>query len=429
VPSLERSVPSSQATTLDHHHLPAGARLFSAGDVGDAAYLIVSGRLEIVLERPEGDLILAHRGPGEIVGEMAILDHQPRSAAVRALEDSELVVITEEQLSHRIAQTDPILRMCLGVVLARYRQTVAILEQMKGTAPPPVLGADTPPSETFAAALGALSLEREIRAGLRNGEFELFFQPIVRLSSRRLAGFEALMRWRHPTRGLVPPIEFIPAAEASGLIIDLTAHAFAEVGRVFPELILAAQTNPGALDGPLFMTVNVSGRDLAGASFPEMIADFLARTQIAPSSLKIEVTESMLMDNPERAAATLMQCRKAGLGIAIDDFGTGYSSLSYLSTLPVTTLKIDRAFVRTLLADQTSRGIVQTILRLADDLAVSVVAEGIEQAAEADLLAGMGCAFGQGYHFGRPAPLAGAVQAIRTWPAPEPERPGLRLIA
>ncbi len=316
-------MPSSQPTNLDHLHLPAGARLFSAGDVGDAAYLIVSGRLEIVLERLEGDLVLAHRGPGEIVGEMAILDHQPRSAAVRALEDSELVVITEEQLSHRIAQTDPILRMCLGVVLSRYRQTVTILEQMTGTAPPPVLSADIPSLDTFAAALGALSMEREIRAGLRNGEFELFFQPIVRLSSRRLAGFEGLMRWRHPTRGLVPPIEFIPVAEASGLIVDLTVHAFDEVGRVFPELMLAAQGNQAALDGPLFMTINVSGHDLARTSFSQFVADFLVRTEIAPASLKIEVTESMLMEEPERVAAALAECRSAGLGIAIADVGTG----------------------------------------------------------------------------------------------------------
>ncbi|KQP94247.1 MULTISPECIES: EAL domain-containing protein [unclassified Methylobacterium] len=428
-PNWISSVPSSLSSSLDQYVLPAGARLFSAGDVGDAAYLIVSGRLEVVLERPDGDLVLSHRGPGEIVGEMAILDHQPRSATVRALEDSRLVVITEEQLAHRIAQTDPILRMCLGVVLARYRETVGMLEQMRGAGPPTLQSGEPVAAETFAAALGTLSLESEIRAGLRNGEFELFFQPIVRLPSRRLAGFEALMRWHHPTRGLVPPVEFIPAAEASGLIGDLTAHAFAEVGRVFPELMDAALRNPQALDGPLFMTVNVSGRDLAGASFPEMIAQFLESSRIAPGNLKIEVTESMLMDNPERAAATLAECRRAGVGIAIDDFGTGYSSLSYLSTLPVTTLKIDRAFVRTLLADQTSRGIVQTILRLADDLAVSVVAEGIEQAAEADLLGQMGCAFGQGYHFGRPTALAGALTAIATWPAPAATPSGLRLTA
>lgn len=409
-------------TTLDRKLVPARSLLFAAGEPGDAAYLIVSGRLEIFLERPEGDLVLAHRGPGEIVGEMAILDRRPRSASVRALEDSALVAITEQQLAHRIAETDPILRMCLGVVLERYRETVALLEFMKGDAPPPFVAeprsADTPnASDTFASALRTLVLEREIRAGARGGQFEMHFQPIVRLSSRRLAGFEALMRWRHPHRGLVSPAEFIPVAESSGLIGELTAFALDEVGRVLPELTLAALRNAAWIEEPLFMSVNVSGHDLAAASFPQMIADLIARTGIEPMRLKIEVTESLLMKDPERAAAALTECRRAGLGIAIDDFGTGYSSLSYLSTLPVTTLKIDRAFVRTLLTDHTSRRIVQTILRLADELEIPVVAEGIEQAAEADMLSDMGCALGQGYLFGKPMPLDAAIATTRSWAA------------
>ena len=258
------------------------------------------------------------------------------------------------------------------------------------------------------------------RAGIESREFELHFQPIVRLQTGQLAGYEALMRWRHRTRGLVSPAEFIPVAESSGLIVELTKHALDEVGRVLPELMLAGLTNAKAIEGPLFMSVNVSGHDLAAASFPQMIADFLARTGILPGSLKIEVTESMLMKDPERAAAALAECRDAGLGIAIDDFGTGYSSLSYLSTLPVTTLKIDRAFVRTLLSDHTSRRIVQTILRLADELSIPVVAEGIEQAAEAEALAEMGCAFGQGYMFGKPMPLEAAIAATRCWGMPVP---------
>lgn len=146
-----------------------------------------------------------------------------------------------------------------------------------------------------------------------------------------------------------------------------------------------------------------------------MIADLIAQTGIAPSCLKIEVTESLLMRDPERAAAALTECRAAGLGVAIDDFGTGYSSLSYLSTLPVTTLKIDRAFVRTLLADRTSRRIVQTVLRLADELEIPVVAEGIEHVEEADMLTDMGCAFGQGYLFGKPAPLDATIAVTKGW--------------
>ena len=223
------------------------------------------------------------------------------------------------------------------------------------------------------------------------------------------------MRWHHPQRGLVCPADFIPVAENSGLIVGLTNWAMEEVGRVFPEIMLAGLNDPPRIEGPLFMSVNISGHDLAAASFPQMIAEIAERTGIAPGSLKIEVTESTLMKDPERAAATLAECRQAGFGIAIDDFGTGYSSLSYLSTLPVTTLKVDRAFVRAMLSDQTSRRIVQTILRLAEELDIPVVAEGIEQAEEADILTDMGCAFGQGYLFGRPMPLDAAVATTRTW--------------
>ncbi len=312
--------------------------------------------------------------------------------------------------------------MCLGVVLERYRETVAMLERIKGSGalPPPAPASVSGSSRGFASALDTLVLEQEIRAGLENDAFELFYQPIVRLDSRRLAGFEALMRWRHPRRGLVPPADFIPVAESSGLIVDLTARAFEIVGRAFPEIMLAGLDDASLIEGPLFMSVNVSGHDLAGASFPQMIADFVARTGIAAESLKIEVTESTLMKDPERAAAALLECRNAGFGVAIDDFGTGYSSLSYLSTLPVTTLKIDRAFVRTLMTDTTSRRIVQTILRLADELGIPVVAEGIEHAGEADALTGMGCAFGQGYLFGKAVTLDAAVAMTRTWAPPAP---------
>ena len=416
-------MPSALHANLDHRLLPAGALLFAAGEVGEAAYLVVSGRLEIFLARPEGELVLAHRGPGEIVGEMAILDKRSRSASVRALEDCALVMITEQQIAHRIAETDPILRMCLGVVIERYRETVAMLERMQGVAPEPQ-GKTAIDTAGFATAVNTLVLEQEIRRGLENDEFVLFYQPIVALQSRRLAGFEGLMRWRHPHRGLVSPAEFIPVAESSGLIVDLTKRAIEEVGRALPEIMLAALNNPSWMEASPFMSVNVSGHDLAGASFPQMIAEFLARTGIAPGNLKIEVTESTLMKDPDRAAAALNKCRQAGLGVAIDDFGTGYSSLSYLSTLPATTLKIDRAFVKTLLADNTSRRIVQTILRLADELAIPVVAEGIEQVEEADALTAMGCAFGQGYLFGRPMPLDAALVTTRRWAAiaPLPKR-------
>ncbi|WP_336489334.1 EAL domain-containing protein [Methylobacterium nigriterrae] len=403
-----------------HITAPAGTMLFEEGEPGDFAYLITSGRIEIFLGRGESRTVLAVRGPGEIFGEMAILDSDPRSASARALEDCVLVPVSEAQIRHRLSETDPVLRLCLGVVMARYRETVARLTG-RAPAPSPARAPATSASPAaradFDAAIAAVVVERELRRALDRGEFELFFQPIVRLGPDTLAGFEALIRWRHPERGVVAPGVFIPVAEESGLVVEITAWVLSEVGRVLPEIMLAGLQNPRAAGEPMFLSVNISGHDLANASFPGMIGEMLRRTGIAPEHLKLEITESTLMRDPASAADALNLCRESGMGIAIDDFGTGYSSLSYLSTLPITTLKVDRAFVRAMLTEPRDRKIIQTILRLADEIGIPVVAEGIEESAEAEALARMGCAYGQGYHFGRPAPLAETLALIRAWNA------------
>jgi len=391
--------------------LPAGALLFAEGDLGASAYLIDSGEIEVFVLRDGGEILLARRGPGEIVGEMAILDNGPRSASARAVAACELILITAEQIAHRIADTDPILRMCLGVVIARYRQTVALVDlayRPRVSQPEPARALDE-----FQAAMGTLSLESELRGALERGEFELYFQPIVRLPSRRLAGFEALLRWRHPTRGLVPPSAFIPIAEASGIVGAITDWCLAQVGRVFPILMTAALANVGSVE-PLFLSVNVSGHDLGRASFLKSVEALLA-LGVDPAGVKLEVTEGVLMKDPGMAVATLEACRRLGLGIALDDFGTGYSSLSHLSTLPITTLKIDRSFVVSMTEAAASRKIIAMILRLAEELDIPVVAEGIEEVEQERILADLGCAYGQGYLFGKPQTLDGTIALIGAW--------------
>jgi EAL domain-containing protein (putative c-di-GMP-specific phosphodiesterase class I) len=401
--------------SLDRIALPAGMLLFGEGDAGACAYLINRGHVEIFLARDGRDVVLATRGRGEIIGEMAIIDNRPRSASARVVEDCELLVVTAEQIAHRIAETDPILRMCLGVVIARYRETLAMLDD-EAARQPPRRGAPASCDE-FKAALNTLSLESELRRALHKNEFELFFQPIVRLPTRRLAGFEALLRWRHPTRGLVEPGEFIPIAEASGLIVEMTAWTLGQVGRIFPTILAAALHNVGAVD-PLFMSVNISSHDLARPTFVHSVAAALASAGVAPGSVMLEITEGVLLKEPLKAVAALSARRRLGLNIAIDDFGTRYSSLSYLSTLPITTIKIDRSFVRSMTQEPTSRKIIQMILRLAEELDRPVVAEGIEYAHEERLLADFGCAFAQGYLFGRPAPLEETLALTRTWRLP-----------
>jgi diguanylate cyclase len=404
--------------SLDRIAVPAGTLLFAEGDPGSSAYLIDSGQIEIFLVREDRDVILATRGQGEIIGEMAIIDNRPRSASARIVADCDLVIVTASQIAHRIAQTDPILRMCLGVVIAKYRETIAMIEQgdrRQFSREDPSLSPDG-----FDFALGTLSLESEIRRALHNDEFELFFQPIVRLPSRRLAGFEALLRWRHPTRGLIPPDAFIPIAEASGLIVEITDWCLTRVGSAFPEIAKAALRNVDAVD-PLFMSVNISGHDLARESFVESLAAMLRKSGIEPGGIKLEVTESVLMKDPLGALAALEACRRLGLTIALDDFGTGYSSLSHLSTLPIATIKIDRSFVRSMIQAPASSKIIHMILRLAVELDIPVVAEGIEEPYQEQALAELGCAFGQGYLFGKPATFEETLVLARQWTIPHAE--------
>jgi EAL domain-containing protein (putative c-di-GMP-specific phosphodiesterase class I) len=391
--------------------LPAGTLLFAEDEAGSCAFLVASGRIEIFLRRDDREVLLANRGPGEIVGEMAILDSRPRSASARVVADCELVIITANQINHRVASTDPVLRMCLGVVIARYREMIGMIDS-RDRRQVPRDGAAT--ANDFDAALGTLSLEGELRRALLRGELELFFQPIVRLPTPRLAGFEALLRWRHPTRGLIPPGDFIPVAEASGLIVDITAWVLKEVGRTFPAILAAALRNVGLVER-LFVSFNVSGYDLSNDEFVQSVATMLETTGIGPGNLTIEVTESVLMKDPAKAVAALEACRRLGLTIAIDDFGTGFSSLSYLGTLPISTIKIDRSFVHSMIEAPASRKIIQMILRLAEELRIPVVAEGIENAREARLLADLGCAFAQGYLFGKPLPLAPTIELTRHW--------------
>jgi EAL domain-containing protein (putative c-di-GMP-specific phosphodiesterase class I) len=392
----------------DRLSLPAGAELFREGDEGEAAYLIESGEVEIFVMRDGQELILARRGAGEIIGEMALIDGGPRSASVRVAAECVLLPITPSQFKRRLEETDPILHVCLCGILKGYRRTVSGISGSGFAPSDDGIEDDVCRTDDLARTLG---LEAELRRAVQGREFELFYQPILRLGGNRVEGFEALMRWHHPQRGLLLPGDFIPAAEASGMIVALTRFALAEAGRAQVAFAAAAGVAPSAQDAP-FVTLNVSGLDLTEPDFYRTVAATLAAAGAAPNRITIEVTESLLMKDIGRACRVLTACREQGVAVAIDDFGTGYSSLSHLHRLPISTLKIDRSFVREMAADETSRRIVQTIVGLADGLGIPVVAEGIETGAQAQALTQRGCAYGQGYLFGRPAPLAAGLELV-----------------
>ena len=248
-----------------------------------------------------------------------------------------------------------------------------------------------------AESLAHLTLENDLRGAVSRGEIEPFFQPIVSLADQRIAGFEALVRWRHPRRGLMPPDDFLPLVNETGLISQISLFmARASVNQLEAWRI----TCPAAAD--LFVSVNLTTADLERDSLTAEMAEILSGASLRPGALKLEITESEVMRDPDRAAALLTELRAIGAELSLDDFGMGFSSLSWLARLPIQGLKIDRYFVRTMAANEGSAKIVRSIVNLARDFDLKVVAEGVESAAMANALREIGCQYGQGFGYAPP---------------------------
>ena len=242
-----------------------------------------------------------------------------------------------------------------------------------------------------------LELETDLRRAIEHQEFHLHYQPIVSLETGKITGFEALARWQHPDRGLVYPAGFIPVAEENRLIIPIDRWVLREACRQMREWQARFPTDP-----PLTISVNLSSRHFGQTDLMEYIEQILQETGLDASSLKLEMTESVIMADAESATATLTQLRALGVHVQIDDFGTGYSSLSYLQRLPVETIKIDRSFVSRMGVNGDNSGIVKTIVTLALDLGMDVIAEGVETAEQLAQLRALKCEYGQGYFISKP---------------------------
>lgn len=246
-------------------------------------------------------------------------------------------------------------------------------------------------------ALARLQLETEMRQALERKEFSLYYQPIIQLKTNELAGFEALIRWEHPTRGMISPLEFIPVAEETGLIHPLGKWILYESCRQLSEW-----QNENSSVANIAISVNLSSKQFLQSDLAEQVASTLNRTGLSPSSLKLEITESHILENTARAIEMMNQLRALGVEISLDDFGTGYSSLSYLHQLPIDYLKIDRSFVSRMTESKENAEIVYTIIKLGQNLKMRVIAEGIETNEQLEQLKKLGCQYGQGYFFSKP---------------------------
>ncbi len=267
-----------------------------------------------------------------------------------------------------------------------------------------------------ARAMNLLQMESDLRRAIERREFILHYQPIVELETGTISGFEALIRWQHPERGFVSPAEFITIAEETGLITPIGQWVLEEACR---QIRLWQDEFPQF--PPLQISVNLSSKQFINSNLTEQIRRILRETNVQPQSLKLEITESMVMENFETAVEMLEQLRALGLEFSIDDFGTGYSSLSYLHRFPISTLKIDRSFVSSMTGNNENAEIVRTIVMLARSLKMNVVAEGVETRDQLAQLALLECEYGQGYYFSKPLDAKGAARLLserHTYPIP-----------
>ncbi len=393
-------------------------RIFSAGEIimrqgaqGDCAYIIEDGLVEIFIERAGGKTQrVGTRGPGSIIGEMAIVDDAPRTATVRAIKDCKMLEISRDDFSRRLESSDPVLQMISQVILTRYRDTLTRAEILGegSTYPPPEMLEHDYVAQTD--VVESIKIANEFQSALQNRELQLYYQPIINFKTGHVAGFEALMRWKHPEKGFISPGVFIPIAEKNGLIVEASRWALAEACQALKRI----EGRIGREEN-LYMSVNFSSTDFASENFLDHVYRILSESDVPARQVKLEITERLLIQQPDNAKEMLELCSKAGMGIAIDDFGTGYSSLSYLYYFPIETLKIDQSFVRAMKKDDKSLELVKSIVGLGKNMKMTIIAEGVEDAEEARLLQSMGCDAAQGYYFSKPLPEKDITEVLKAW--------------
>ncbi|HEY5072706.1 MAG TPA: bifunctional diguanylate cyclase/phosphodiesterase [Caulobacteraceae bacterium] len=348
----------------------------------------------------------------------------PPEAAIGRIGDDEFAIITPARegdpaaILHaslerplRVAGFDIFPALCTGSVRvgggAGAQDTAEVMRRAESALEAAKLagsgGAVGSGSETENDGLSRLVIESDLRGAIGRGEIESFFQPIVRLSTGELSGFEALARWRHPRKGLLAPDAFLDVMSELGLIAELGAHMMRSAARQLRDWRQAHPSMSG-----MTISVNLSTGEIDREGLVEEVAALVRRHDLPRGALKLEITEGDIMRDPDRAAVTLKALRDAGAALALDDFGTGFSSLAYLTRLPFDTLKIDRYFVRTMATNEGSAKIVQSVIKLGQDLDLEVVAEGVENAVMARQLLEIGCDYGQGFGY---APALSAQEA------------------
>lgn len=363
-------------------------------EAGDLLLQQVASRLKACVD---AGATVARLGADEFVIMLEHLDGQTGEAAIQAVTVAERT-LAAVSAPYRVAQHDCFCTGCVGISLFGkpedkpgdlLKQADLAMHRAKGAGRNALRFFDP---EMQAAASARAELEAQLRHALEKQQFRLFYQPQVDWKGR-VTGAEALVRWQHPGRGLIMPAQFIPLAEETGLILDLGYVILKEACEQLAAWSRRSET------APLSVAVNISARQFRHASFVEQVKHIVAASGADPRKLRLELTESMLVENIEDTIENMRSLRETGVRFSLDDFGTGYSSLLYLKRLPLESLKIDRSFVRDILSDSNDAAIVRTVISLGQSLGLGVIAEGVEQESQRNFLEQLGCGHYQGYLF------------------------------
>lgn len=383
---------------LDRKVFAAGEQIFKEGDAGDCAYLIEEGAVEILVAEQEVQRRVSVIGKGEVFGEVALIDYQPRTATVSAIDETVLVPIPRKLVESLLEKSDPVLRFLLLVILERFRNKGDGSAKLAASVGIPQ-GQSNLRRTLKVDAAQKLSSAHGITRALTRDEFELYYQPICNLTDGRIAGFEALIRWNHPTDGVILPMDFLWLAEQAGLIGELGVWTLERACRDWSTLRKYTD-----FDAP-FVSVNLTADQLSSHMLAEEVKSILDRHDMPAAELKLELLETAIIGRPEIAPLVLSKLIALGCSLALDDYGPGYSGFNRLHTYPIDTLKIDRIFIAHVLESEQSQETVRSSIVLAHSLGLSVVAQGIEDADVSAKLSQLKCDLGQGWHFGSPATL------------------------
>ncbi len=380
----------------------AGRTVFREGDTPDVAYLVEAGEVTVSAVREGQVVTLATLRAGDLLGEMAVIDDAPRTATAIAKTDCVLMPIDRAAIAERLETTDPIIRGLLEGQIKRYRSGLAA---MQGLPPPPSKPASAPygmPGER--SSIDKFRLESDLRQALATGELDVSFQPLLELATNTIAGYEALVRWPHPERGAISPIEFITLAEETSLINPVGEYV---LNRAIDALSRLADADIEPLP---FIAINVSPKQLMESDLLNRTVDRTRAAGVPVNRIKLEITESRMVDYPT-VQALLVRCHREGIQVSLDDFGTGFSNLGHLHALEFDTVKVDQAFARHMMSSRRAMALARSIVNMIHALDADVVVEGVETEAQLEVLRDMGCRYAQGYLIGRPQPLGDVLAA------------------